>query len=362
MPTPMREEMLPLSNLLVDPNNFRFHDRKGFVVAADTRYHEASVQSRALQRLREDAATLKKSIMSNGYMPIERIIVRPYPHQAGWYVVIEGNRRVAAATWIIEDRDAGVDIPQSVIDTITRLPCVIVEEEGSDDLFRNRLMGIRHVSGISNWGGYQRAKLIATLRDDLGQTPQDIADSLGLTVHEVNRRYRAFKALQQMKEDEEFAEYATPDLYPLFHEAVSIPAVREWLGWDDASFRFEKDTDLKQFYQLLCPRAGDEEEAQADAKISSREEMRRLGEILPKPEARRVLLDATKQFQDALSLANQDQMARAWASEVGAAVVALDSMGVSELKRLTPDDIALLRRISDKALERIRDLEQLVAS
>jgi hypothetical protein len=35
-----------------------------------------------------------------------------------------------------------------------------------------------------------------------------------MTVHEVNRGYRAFKALQQMQEDEDFGEHAHAEMYP----------------------------------------------------------------------------------------------------------------------------------------------------
>ena len=49
-------------------------------------------------------------------------------------------------------------------------------------------MGIRHVGGIKQWGGYQRAKLIADLRDEHDLEPGDIAEKLALSVVEVNRR------------------------------------------------------------------------------------------------------------------------------------------------------------------------------
>ena len=54
-------------------------------------------------------------------------------------------------------------------------------------------------------------------------------------------------------------------------------------------------------------------------------------------------------------------MARAWASEVAEAIRALESIGVAELKRLTGEDVGLLQTLSEKAQERIRDHEQLVA-
>ena len=68
-----------------------FHDSPGF--------SEESVQQRAHARLRaeENLVTLKKSILTNGFLPVERMVVRPYgdgdPQK---YLVVEGNRRTAA--------------------------------------------------------------------------------------------------------------------------------------------------------------------------------------------------------------------------------------------------------------------------
>src|SRR5712691_3060410 len=85
--------------LLFDPNNYRFQDTDNFVYAAEERFHEDSVQRRAYQRIRlEDGLqALKSSIMRNGYIPVERIVIRPDTGSAsGKYLVIDGNRRLAA--------------------------------------------------------------------------------------------------------------------------------------------------------------------------------------------------------------------------------------------------------------------------
>src|SRR5205823_6306195 len=182
----------------------------------------------------------------------ERIVVRQYAAQAGKFVVIEGNRRLAALRWIAEDDAAGVNIPENVKEVLKAVPVVIVEGEGG--LEHRALMGVRHVSCINQWGGYQRAKLVVELRDTFNLDSSEVAERLALSVQEVNRRYRAFRALQQMRDDEEFGAYAEPQMYPLFHEAVSLPAVREWLGWDDEATRFTKDAECEHFYSLLVPR------------------------------------------------------------------------------------------------------------
>ena len=245
MPTLTPKSVSP-SDLLLDPNNFRFQDSSGFLLAAQNRFHEPGVQDQAYKRLREseNLVDLKRSIMRNGYIPVEQIVARPHAHLDGKYIVIEGNRRTAAVRWIHEDHAAGVEITQEVLASLEKLPTVVAEETGTDEVFRASLMGIRHVSGINEWGGYQLARLIMMMRDKLGLEPSNVADRLGLSTHEVNRRYRAFKALVQLEDNEEFGEHTKAGLYPIFHEAVSLPAVRSWLEWNEDHAVFEGDDEL----------------------------------------------------------------------------------------------------------------------
>lgn len=346
-------------DLLFDPNNYRFQDLDDHVPAAESRFHEESVQSKAEMRLRREdgMGALKASVLRNGYVPAERIVVRPYEHADGKYVVIEGNRRLAVVKMIWAEYRAGRDVESKIRSSIEKLPVLIAEEDGPDEIFRASLMGIRHVSGIKEWGGYQRAKLVVNMRDALHLDAPEVAERLGMTTHEVNRRYRAFKALQQMMDDEEFSDHAQPSMYPLFHEAVSLPAVRdEWLSWDDAASTFENVENLKLFYELLTPTASDEEETETkEPKLSSYSQVRLLKKILPKPEAKRSLLDLEKPFQEALALAEQEELSRLWATEVEAAIRALKGMSIDELKKLSAEQLNRLRALESMVQERLRD-------
>lgn len=348
------------SDLLLDANNLRFQDSSGFLLAAENRFHEPSVQDQAYKRLRksENLVDLKRSIMRNGYIPVEQIVARPYAHLDGKYIVIEGNRRTAAVFWILEDHAAGVDIAPEVLASLETLPTVVAEEQGPDEVFRASLMGIRHVSGISQWGGYQRASLIVMMRDKLGLEPSNVADRLGLSTHEVNRRYRAFKALYQLEENEEFGEYANAGMYPLFHEAVSLPAVRSWLEWNEDDAAFEGD-EIDIFYELITPSI-DDNGNRVEPKLLGYSHVRELRKILVKPEAKAILLDPDKSLQDAINIVHQDDLAKSWMSAVSGAISALNRMGVGDVKKLTTDDVTVLEKLRDLAEERLEDRAALV--
>ena len=219
-------------------------------------------------------------------------------------------------------------------------------------------MGIRHVSGIKQWGGYQRASLIVMMRDKLDLEPSNVADRLGLSTNEVNRRYRAFKALSQLEENEEFGEHGRAGMYPLFHEAVSLPAVRSWLKWNEDLAAFEGE-DIYTFYELITPSI-DDSGNRVEPKLRGYSHVRELRKILVKPEAKATLLDPHKSLQDAINVAHQDDLARSWMSAVSAAVSALELMGVQDVKSLTPDDEGVLKKLRDLAKERLDDRAALV--
>jgi len=116
----VNELELSPSQLLLDPNNYRFHDLSGYKPVSRTRYAEAGVQERALQFLRDtqsfNLGALRESIISNGFVPFEQIVVEAYKPDATppLYVVVEGNRRVAAIKMMLSDHNGGPLLSQSL--------------------------------------------------------------------------------------------------------------------------------------------------------------------------------------------------------------------------------------------------------
>jgi hypothetical protein len=200
---------------------------------------------------------------------------------------------------------------------------------------------------------------VATLKDKYKLESTEIAQRLGMSSNEVNRRYRAFRALHQMMEHDEFGEAARSTMYPIFHEAVSLPAVRDWLGWSEESAKFTKADELSQFYGLISPGEVSEDSEPSEPKIVSYSQVRELRDILNNSDARKVLLDQSRTFVEAVAISKRDEMANSWKVEIVEAVNALKSLGVLELKRATQDDIDLLGQLRDLANELIVDVAKL---
>ena len=172
----MQVNALDLSpkQLILDPNNYRFHDLSGYKEVSRSRYAEAGVQERALQFLRDTASfnlgALRESIISNGFVPFEQIVVESY-QPAGvppLYVVVEGNRRVAAITMILRDHEGGaLTLPEASLASLKTISVIeIVGTEAERSRYQKTLMAIRHVAGIQEWGPYQQARLVVEMYDN----------------------------------------------------------------------------------------------------------------------------------------------------------------------------------------------------
>src|SRR5262245_26560725 len=90
---------LPLSSIFLDPNNPRFVTSNWTHVPNDEIDSEA-IQDLVRQHLVDQAGVekLKMNMEVNGYLPVDRVIVREF--KPGRYVVLEGNRRICAAKLI----------------------------------------------------------------------------------------------------------------------------------------------------------------------------------------------------------------------------------------------------------------------
>jgi hypothetical protein len=296
--------------LLLDPNNYRFLDIEGYKrVISRRRFGDAQVQEKTLNLLQNtpefELQALIESIRTNGYVALEQIVVEEYDKVGGLsrYLVIEGNRRVAAVKTILQDVAGGnVTMPSHLQKTLVELPAL--QPEGTKEErknFQQTLMAIRHVAGIRAWGPYQQAKLIAELYEQEPVPFGVIAQRVGIDAREVGRRYRAFKALQQMEADDEYGKLAQPRLYAYFQEALSAPLVREWLGWNDKTFMAENADARTSFYDMLIIRHIDGQTY--PAKLKDIRQVRRLKDLITRPTALSILRDPERSFDEALAAA-----------------------------------------------------------
>ena len=265
----LTQATIPFEDIYLDPNNPRFWAPNRISEVTDARTIRDNVQASTSARINSHGIDeLRNSILRNGFLPLDRIVVRPLQDIPNKYVVIEGNRRLAALRRLrqeIRDHDvAEDDIDDSVLEKLesdTDLLTVLVyggSEKTTDISWR--LQGIRHIGGIRDWDAAQRAKLVVDQVENANGNRgfRDVGQSFGLTPQAVGRLYRGYKALRQMRQDEEYGQYAKTEFFTLLDEAHRRRTVRDWMDWredpnDRSSWGYHNIDNRRRFYAWISP-------------------------------------------------------------------------------------------------------------
>lgn len=343
-------EFLPLNDLLVDPNNFRFKNPRTPANVPEDRFTDDSVQAGAMGRITKDGIEeLKNSIKKNGFVPVERIVVRQISHvgsspdkgaePAVKYLVVEGNRRTTALKALRDENSMGAPLDSELVETFDNVPVLIAKEAAQGDLLA--IMGIRHVGGPKEWGGYQSALLVYQLRTEGELNARETASKLGLDTQEVNRRYKSYCALKQMIDNEDYGDLVAPDLYPIFQEAFSRTSVKKWLDWDEKDLAFTNSEELEYFYGWVTSPKG-------APKIGGYAAVRHLGKIIENPEALAALKEDGS-IEESLAIVDSEAKARRWRPNVTAALKSLRDMSSEIMRSLDPQDQEILRSLRSQA-------------
>lgn len=352
-----------VDELLLDPNNYRFLDLPSWRKRQRQRFHDPGVQEATL-RLFESTPSynlieLRESILANGYVRLERLVIIPYEHAEGYYLVIEGNRRVASIKTLLRDNAQGVlTLTADQVTDFTTIPVAILHPGEEGIIAAERvLMGIRHIAGPQEWGAYQQAYLILQLVDEEGQQFDDIARHLGLSATETRRRYRAIRALQSMQNDEMYANVAKPQFYRFFHELVSLPAVREFFFWDHDSAVFQNQDRARQFYEMIEPL-----ESGFTPKLRTFLDVRQLRVIIGNSAAESALLDPDQTLASAIARAQPDesmQLTTDLINEARRFHRVLETTQIEALSGLSVEDVQLLEELENLISARLEQHRRL---
>lgn len=140
----------------------------------------------------------------------------------------------------------------------------------------------RHISGIWDWGPAQQARLVVNQIDNGGLSLTLAGQKFGVSAKKAGRLYRVFKALEQMKSDEEFKGKADNKYFTLFEQAISNTKVKEWLGWDSNEYCFKNTESLHLFYSFIIEDEDAPEDKVNKRKIHDPKQIKKLGAIIAK--------------------------------------------------------------------------------
>ena len=252
-----------VADIYLDPNNPRFWTGATRQPVPDRRITVPAVQKRTRDEIdnhNHGIDSLYDSILFNGFLLLDRIVVREIEGFPDKYVVVEGNRRFRSLSRLRQDiaegRPFNVETPPEQLEQLVaqtnEIEVLIYKGNGKEDISWI-LQGIRHINGVRDWEPAQRAKLIADQIDRLGQSMSATGQQFGLSAVAVGRLYRPYKALAQMATDEDYGRKTRNDYFSLFEAVHRTNSLKDWLGWSDSTRSFTNIENCKRFYSWITP-------------------------------------------------------------------------------------------------------------
>ncbi len=217
---------MSLSRLYLDPNNFRFVDHPEYRLVPPERVFDPDVQRRTtsfvLGRQQENVRDLIASIKANGWLDIDPILVQRT--EAGRFLVVEGNRRVATLKHLQRRYEEGaIDLGKLDRALFSELPVVLYRDAGERD--RLVMMGLHHISGKRRWPAINRARAMERLLPHFGNDTDAVCRALGVSKREFNLSIRTLALVNAYKESD-YGDQLQSDQYNLFREVLKSGEIR----------------------------------------------------------------------------------------------------------------------------------------
>ena len=218
-------QFVEISKLKLDPENPRLPEsKKG----------GSQIELAVTLDLGFDAFTVAELMASHGYFASEPMIVIPDKNEEGFFVVVEGNRRLTAVKGLtdsnlrsqfLEPEKWNEIAKKCTLKSSDKLPVVLAK----DRISVAPVIGTKHIGGILQWKPYPQARYIADLVDKYGMKTDEVAAMIGMQKNVVADLYREQAIAAQAKE----MGIETGNLesaFSLLTVAMKISKIREHVG------------------------------------------------------------------------------------------------------------------------------------
>jgi len=242
----LASQEVQLNQIHLDPNNPRI-DKPGKEKISDDRISETAIQIDCLQQLQKQGINdLIESMKTSGFWVVDRIVLRPLGTDQ--FVVVEGNRRVAALkTLQLAHTKGRISLPDDIYNGIIKIKALVYH--GKNPEIAWIIQGFRHTPGIKSWERYPTARFLAKFQKESNKAIPEIAVIFsGMGRAGVTLSLRSYYAFEQSRQDEDYGDRLEPDKFGLFDEIIfKKPTLQEWLEWNDKKRKFTNENNLKKF-------------------------------------------------------------------------------------------------------------------
>jgi hypothetical protein len=176
-----------------------------------------------------DLEVIGKSLSDNGYFEEEPLAIIPSKDEPNQFIVVEGNRRLAALKLLTEpmlrehsgspdDWDA---MAKKMGFDVTSVPCVQYEHREDVTAF----LGFRHITGAKKWDPESKARFIDSLVTGKADDFRIIAREIGSKPQVVRRYYVALRILKQARDKFGIDTSRMEEKFGVFYRALSTPSI-----------------------------------------------------------------------------------------------------------------------------------------
>jgi hypothetical protein len=318
-----------------------------------------------------DVDSLVTSILHNGFLKHERLIVCPFDGDK--FLVLEGNRRLTAVRKLLTENPTPDALPDYVASTLQTLPCLVLEgppisgNEKALGEYRRRaeiFVGMRHLMGARSWDPASRYEFQHRLIFNEGWTPAEVAERFGRNKSEVQRDLKAQVLYNDFRDFEQRVGLDHSLTYNAFAEAARAPAIMNWLGWSNKKLGFENREREEAFFQYLISRmktrakvshVPGEEETPSD---SAEQVVRRLRDMLKTGDETTSLLLADREFDDADMLFERRKDG-SFSKRVSSFARSLGRVGLDEITSNAGESTAALLELKNAAEKLLKVVQKL---
>lgn len=236
-----------------------------------------------------DVMELVLSISSSGYFPHEPLIVT---EEHGKYVVLEGNRRLAALKVLTVEglaADNKWQIPEIALELrreIMKVPVIFEDRENSW-----KYLGFKHVNGPAKWTSFAKAKYIAQVHREYNVSLEDIARQIGDGHKTVQRLYRGLMVYEQAEEQAGFNpsnRYTPRIFFSHLYTGLEKPGFSQFLQLapqEDETQRPVAASRMKELREVCVWLFGDKEAEQPPVIKTQNPDLKNLDAVLQNREA-----------------------------------------------------------------------------
>lgn len=174
---------------------------------------------------------LMESFAISGYFDEEPLVAIRAPGLSGKYIVVEGNRRLAALRLLLDPARASafrLHVP-TLTETgrrkLRRIP-VRIHRTRTELL---PYLGYRHITGVLPWDSYSKARYVAQLVS-AGEKLPDIQRRIGDRHETASRLYRAYLSWQQAEAKGYISESADTLDFSYLFTGLTFKPILDFLG------------------------------------------------------------------------------------------------------------------------------------